>query len=104
MSFFKKLRNKINYYLKHSRNKRPSDKKDEENYDVGIKFVMQLANGSLVFEIIDDDFEYLGGYVIVSQGIPKIVKNNFGDFEDECDEQVCDFLKQKALEFYLSMQ
>ena len=102
MGFFKKLRDGINKFLMILRTKKPSDKHTNLDSDVGIEFECQLFDGALVFKIVDDDFEFLGGYVIVSPGgIPKIFINDFEDCKDEINDEVCRYLKEKAMTFYL---
>lgn len=39
---------------------------EDEDYDYGIKFKKELSNGALVFLIVDDDYDHVGGYVVVS--------------------------------------
>ena len=82
-------------------NSKDVDDKDEaddtEGYDCGIKFVKELSNGSLVFLIVDDDYDCAGGYVVVSpSGIPTIIKDDFYEFTDKD----CEYIKSLATAFF----
>ena len=77
------------------------DDKDEtddvEGYDFGIKFIKELSNGSLVFLIVDNDYDHAGGYVIVSSsGIPTVIKDDFYEIAD----RDCEYIASLAKNFF----
>lgn len=78
-----------------------SNPNEDDDYDIGIKFKKQLSNGSLIFLIVDDDFDWLGSYVVVSPtGIVNIVDNEFEYNNDDLNDIICERLKEKAKSFY----
>lgn len=67
------------------------------DYDFGIKFKKELSNGSLIFLIVDDDYDPAGGYVVVSpSGIPTVIKDDFY----EIDDRNCEYIAGLAKEFF----
>lgn len=73
--------------------------KDKIPYKAGIEFETQLSNGSLTFLVIDEDFEWLGCYVIVSpEGVASIVDNDWNEIN--LDVKTSLRLKRKAREFF----
>lgn len=75
-------------------------KNEEYYYNVGIKFKEQLSNGALIFLIVDDDYDWIGGYVVVSpSGIARLVKNDIEDLGD-LDDKDDNYLKKTAEAFY----
>ena len=68
-----------------------------ENYEFGIKFKKELTNGSLVFLIVDEDYDHAGGYVVVSpSGIPTVIKDDFYEIDDEN----CKYISSLARDFF----
>ena len=56
---------------------------DNEDYDYGIEFKKELSNGSLIFCIVDDDYDHAGGYVVVSpSGIPTVIIDDLYEIND----------------------
>ena len=108
MSFFKRDKSENGNYSSYSSTSEqwPSeefDSKDEdyededEDYEYGIKFKKELSNGSLIFLIVDDDYDHAGGYVVVSpSGIPTVINDNFYNIEDS----KCNHLESLAKAFF----
>lgn len=62
---------------------------DTEYYDSSIQFDEELSNGSLVFLIVDDDYNHAGGYVVVSpSGIPTVIDDDFYEMTDRDREHL----------------
>lgn len=73
--------------------------KDKNSYKVGIEFETQFSNGSLSFLVIDEDFQWLGCYVIVSPaGVASIVDNDWSEINLNLKTSLR--LKRKAREFF----
>ncbi len=103
MGLFSRKKDKENPYSSYhqSEDNYDSCKSDEDALEVGIKFKKELSNGSLVFLIVDDDFDWIGSYIVVSaNGVANIVDNKFEDYSDQLNDIVCSRLKETAEAFY----
>lgn len=105
MGLFNRKKNKENLYSPYSQSEYSISNhhldEDEDEFDVGIKFKKELSNGSLVFLIVDDDFDWIGSYVIVStNGVANIVDNKFEEYDDSLNGTNCNRLKEVAEAFY----
>ena len=70
---------------------------EDEDYDYGIKFKKELSNGALVFLIVDDDYDHVGGYVVVSpSGISTVINDELYDI----DEKNCTHVEILAKNFF----
>ena len=111
MSFFKRDKSENGNYSSYSSTSEqwPSEEFDsknvdyededyeDEDYEYGIKFKKELSNGSLIFLIVDDDYDHAGGYVVVSpSGTPTVIKDNFDNIEDS----ECNHLESLAKAFF----
>ena len=77
------------------------EEENEDDHNIGIKFKKQLPSGALIFLIVDDDFDWIGSYVVVSpSGIVNIIDNDFEDYEGDLNSAICNRLKEKAKAFY----
>lgn len=105
MGLFDRKKHKEDSYSPYSQSEysinNEEEDEDEDEFDVGIKFKKELSNGSLVFLIVDDDFDWLGGYVIVStNGVANIVDNEFEEYDEFLNDTICNRLKETAETFY----
>ena len=107
MVLFHRKKNKKNSYSPYSQSDSSinNDNLDKDESHVGIKFKKELSNGSLVFLIVDDDFDWLGGYVIVSANgvaniVDNIVDNKFKYYSNKINSTISSRLKKTAEAFY----
>lgn len=95
MGIFSK-KSDVDAYYSSLNSKNYEDDDGNDDYDCEIVFDKELSNGTLVFNIIDDDYDPAGHVIVSSGGTIKIIESTFYDL----DKNERNYLENQAKKFY----